>query len=100
MSDEKSTGTVPSETVTIPAAEYQSLKSDALRCYGQAETAGREAAALRADRDAESITRVVRAAAEAAGVRPEALGDVVVVVGPGLRVENGEVRPRRVWPST
>jgi hypothetical protein len=88
MSDESN----QNPTVTIPVAEYQKLQADTLRYYGQAETAGREAAQLRAERDGESIAKVVRTVAEAVGVRPEAMADAVQLLAPALRVDGGEVR--------
>jgi hypothetical protein len=85
MSDEKS-------TVTIPVSEYQKLQSDTLACYGRAESAERQAKALQAERDGETISAAVRAVAERVGVRPEAVPDAVAMLAPGLRVEGGMVR--------
>lgn len=76
------------------------MKSDTLRYYGQAESAGREAAQLRAERDAEFIARVVRAA-EGAGVRPEAIARMRTALGAHLEavqpvtvvIEVGRVDP-------
>jgi hypothetical protein len=79
-------------TVTIPVSEYQKLQADSLRYFGEADAASRQVAALRAERDGESIAKVVRTVAESIGVRPEAMADAVALLAPSLRVENGEVR--------
>jgi hypothetical protein len=78
--------------VSIPVAEYQKLQTEVAHYYGRAEPAEQQAKALQAERDLEAVTRVVRAAAEAARVRAEALPDAVALLAPGLRIENGEVR--------
>jgi hypothetical protein len=92
MSDEKSTGATSPNTVTVPAAGYQQLKGDVLAYCGRAESAEREAAALRQARDAETISAAVRVVAGRVGVRPEALPDAVALLAPALRVEGGTVR--------